>query len=162
MEKKTSSLNEVLGRLAKYKYILLVLLVGLVLIMLPTGEGAGNANESEVPESPGAPDFSLAAEEERLRETLSAIDGAGEVMVLLSLYGTASRELATAGDETVVVSKGSGAQSAIELRYVYPEYQGAAIVCSGADDARVRFSVTETVRAFTGLGADKITVIKMK
>lgn len=39
---------------------------------------------------------------------------------------------------------------------------GAVIVCSGADDARVRLDVTNAVAAYTGLGSDKITVMTMK
>ena len=39
--------------------------------------------------------------------------------------------------------------------------KGAAVVCQGADDAAARLSVTEAVRCYTGLGADKIMIFKM-
>ncbi|MCD7845447.1 MAG: hypothetical protein LUG57_06290 [Oscillospiraceae bacterium] len=38
---------------------------------------------------------------------------------------------------------------------------GAAIVCQGADSAAVCLIVTEAVRCYTGLGADKIEIFKM-
>ncbi|MCD7749970.1 MAG: hypothetical protein LUH42_07955 [Oscillospiraceae bacterium] len=38
---------------------------------------------------------------------------------------------------------------------------GAAIVCQGADSAAVRLEITEAVRCYTGLGADKIEIFKM-
>lgn len=39
---------------------------------------------------------------------------------------------------------------------------GAVIVCRGAGDPGVRLNVTNAVAAYTGLGSDKITVMKMK
>jgi len=39
---------------------------------------------------------------------------------------------------------------------------GAVIVCQGAADPGVRLNVTNAVAAYTGLGSDKITVMKMK
>lgn len=38
---------------------------------------------------------------------------------------------------------------------------GAAVVCQGADSGSVRFYITETVRCYTGLGADKVVIYKM-
>ena len=39
--------------------------------------------------------------------------------------------------------------------------KGAAVVCQGADSGSVRLAVAETVRCYTGLGADKIAIFKM-
>lgn len=39
---------------------------------------------------------------------------------------------------------------------------GAVVVCQGADQPSVRLDVTNAVVAYTGLGSDKISVIKMK
>ena len=38
---------------------------------------------------------------------------------------------------------------------------GAAVVCQGADDAAARLHITEAMRCYTGLGADKIAIFKM-
>lgn len=40
--------------------------------------------------------------------------------------------------------------------------EGAVIACQGADEARVKLCVINAVSAYTGLGSDKISVIKMK
>ena len=40
--------------------------------------------------------------------------------------------------------------------------QGAVVVCQGADHPQVRLNVTNAVAVYTGLGSDKITVMKMK
>ena len=39
---------------------------------------------------------------------------------------------------------------------------GAVVVCSGGDSPTARYLVTNAVSAYTGLGSDKITVMKMK
>ena len=39
---------------------------------------------------------------------------------------------------------------------------GCVVVCEGADSPAVRLEVTNAVAAYTGLGSDKISVIKMK
>ena len=45
---------------------------------------------------------------------------------------------------------------------LYPVYQGAVVVCEGAERAAVRLAIVEAVSSLTGLGSDKISVIKMK
>ncbi len=86
--------------------------------------------------------------------------GAGKTRVVLALRSSARRELAEEDGEAVIVSQGSGKQAAVELRYLYPEYRGALVVCQGAADPQVRLAVTEAVRALTGLGTDRITVLR--
>ena len=39
---------------------------------------------------------------------------------------------------------------------------GAVVVCQGADSAGVSLRVTQAVRCYTGLGADKVQIFKMK
>lgn len=145
--------------LRKNKYPVLMLAVGLLLILLPTG-GRNTAEEAE--EMPQTQVFSVAEEEARLTETLRSISGAGEVQVLLSVRSTAQRQIARDPEGEVVLSSDSGSKDAVELYYSYPDYLGAVVVCQGADLSAVRLAVTEAVASFTGLGADKITVIKMK
>lgn len=40
--------------------------------------------------------------------------------------------------------------------------EGAVVICDGAEDSAVRLYVTNAVSAYTGLGSDKIRVMKMK
>ncbi len=39
---------------------------------------------------------------------------------------------------------------------------GAVVVCEGADSAGVCLRITQAVRCYTGLGADKVQIFKMK
>lgn len=173
MDKETKGLKEkVISKLREYRYVLLVLLAGLVLLLLPTGGGEGETEpETDVPAPTQEP------LEERLESILSLIDGAGEVRVLLTLTDDGERVLAgdsrssteTTGqggrseeqDSTVTVSKGGGVTGEVEVSYRYPSYRGAVIAAQGADSAAVRLELMEAVRAATGLSADAIKIVKM-
>lgn len=141
----------------KNKYALIVLAAGLVLILWPSGKKSETVQTNELT----APAFSISAEEDRLEAQLSKIRGAGRVSVLLSVSGSASRELAESEKGTLVVSE-NGKERVVELYYVNPEYMGAVIVCDGANSAELRLEILRAVADFTGLGASKISVISME
>ena len=44
--------------------------------------------------------------------------------------------------------------------YVLVSENGVVVVCDGAQDAMVRMEITEAVKAYTGFGADRITILK--
>lgn len=153
--------KKVLEKFKGGKYALLVLLLGLLLLLLPKCSGGGSAEQPGTTEQITAPIFDLEQQEERLALAVSSIAGAGETRVVLAMRSSVARELAAENGEAVIVSTGSGKQAPVELRYVYPEYQGALVICEGAADPRVRLAVTEAVQAVTGLGANRITVVQM-
>ena len=154
--------------LDKYKYVLLALAAGVVLLLWPAGE-----KEKPAPDVPqdAAEDFDLAALEEKLSRTLSQVEGAGRVAVTLTLKSgmeqvpvtdraTSSGERENRTEEkTVVVGTGSDQEAVVRLRR-YPVFQGALVVCEGADQAQVRLAMTQAVSALTGLGTDRITICK--
>lgn len=154
--------------LDKYKYVLLVLAAGLVLLLWPSGE-----REKTAPEPAGgeAEEFDLAALEEKLSQVLSQVEGAGEATVVLTLRSgaervpltdrsTSSRERESQVEEkTVVINTGSGQQAVVRLERA-PVFQGAVVVCPGGDQAEVRLLLTQAVSSLTGLGSDKITICK--
>jgi stage III sporulation protein AG len=47
------------------------------------------------------------------------------------------------------------------VKTIYPVYQGALVVCEGADSATVRLEIIRAVAGLTGLSTDKIVVAKM-
>ena len=160
-----NTIRKLADKLKNGKYALLVLLLGVLLLLLPRCGGARTnsaAAQTPTPDAEGirAPDFDLEAQEAKLSAAVSSVAGAGKTQVVLAMRSSAMRELASEDGEAVVVSQGSGKQTAVELRYFYPEYRGALVVCQGAADPQVRLAVTEAVRALTGLGADKITVLR--
>ena len=81
--------------------------------------------------------------------------------MLLAVEGSASRELAESGEETLVIS-GGGTEKVVELFFMNPQYLGAVIVCEGAGNSLVQLEITQAVKAFTGLGSDRIRIIQMR
>lgn len=149
----------------RYKYILLVVLAGVVLLLLPGGEQTGA--EQAVTQTQDVR-FDLEEMERKLARALSRIQGAGEVTVVLTLKEGSRQVLARdtqISDDsqqatTVIVSQGSGVEQAVPLQSIYPIYQGALVVCTGGADARVKLELLEAVRALTGLSAEKISICK--
>ena len=150
----------------KYKYPILVVLVGLGLMLLPSEQ-----EPSEPVEPPRAVESSL---EEKLEALLGRIEGAGQVSVLLTekegsqtLYQTDSQTDADDSgsrrtDDTVLIEDENRTESGLVRQTLGPVYRGAVILCQGADDPTVKLAVVEAVRCVTGLGADQISVQKMK
>lgn len=155
--------------LDRYKYVLIVIVAGIVLLLWPTGEreqNAGTGGPADARET-----FDLEALEEKLSRTLSMVEGAGEVTVTLTVKRGMEQVLASdrstsvsergssVEEETVRINTGSG-QETVLLTQKYPTFQGALVVCEGGDNAEVRLLLTQAVSALTGLGADRITVCK--
>lgn len=158
MKEKLTGIGKKLGR---FRYPILILLLGLLLLALP---GKAERTQPEVPEQtePSA----LTIQEARLESLLSQIQGAGQVRVMLSLQTGEQTQYQTDTDgtaeSTVLFSAGSGSQRALVRQVSGPQYRGAVIVCQGADQAQVKLALVQAVASVTGLGADQITVVKMK
>ena len=149
----------------RWKYILMVVLAGVILLLMPSGkqhdavQSAGQSQEIQ---------FDLDKMERKLERALSRIQGAGEVTVVLSLKESSRQVLAQDTQEsdsghsstTVVVSQGGGYDGTVPLQSIYPKYQGALVICPGGGDARVKLQMMEAMRALTGLGGEKISICK--
>ena len=164
-------LQPALGRIGKYKYALLVLLIGIALALIPTGgkkqtaAAAADTRQAELSQ--------LDDTRQALRALLRQVEGAGEVDVLLSYSAGAEqvyqtdRESSRSGEDTqtktaAVLQQNGSERTPVVRKTLYPVYQGAVVVCEGADRAAVRLAIVEAVASLTGLGSDKISVIKMK
>lgn len=167
MEWITSHKQELISALKKYKIALLVLLAGIGLMLLPSGQKQPESPVSQ----PARPEASL---QESLEAILGQIAGAGEVRVLLTEKTGAEtvyqmNEDRTTGDnredtrrEAVLISDGTREKTGLVRRINGPTYQGAVVVCQGADSPAVRLAIAQAVKSATGLTADCISVLKMK
>lgn len=153
----------------KYRYPILILAVGLVLLMLPTGKTTTQKNEVPSTAAAQIPDTG-----EKLAQILAQIDGVGKVRVMLAVSvgektyyhtdedTTVSDTSSTVHKETVIITDSNRNQSALITQIVPAQYRGAVVVCQGAGNAAVKLAVVEAVSKATGLGADQISVLKMK
>ncbi len=159
-------------KFGQLKFVLIVILAGIFLLLIPD---FGKKTENKVTEQVGAEEYySVEALEERLEETLSKMENAGHVEVILSVESGVRRVYAQnesleqkngemqKDKETVIISAGSGAEETVLIQQFYPKFQGAVVIASGGNDPAVKLKLTEAISAVTGLGSDKISVCKGK
>ena len=154
----------------KYRYVLIVLAVGLLLMILPVSSDRepdiSNTVQEEIYDEPSI--------HEKLSDILSKLDGAGKVEVLLTvasgeetLFQTDSNisvtdNSSTTQIDTVTVTDGDRNQTGLIRQINPPTYLGAVILCQGADSAAVRLAIVDAVSKATALGANQISVLTMK
>ncbi len=162
--------NKSIEFIRKYRYAMLVLLLGIVLMNLPQGE------KKESCQKPENPTETISEEtlEHQLEKILSKIDGAGSVQVLLTVgegettfyqenSEMSASENSSSNHQTTVTITGGDREETGLVRQIIPEtYRGAVIVCQGAQKPSVKLAITEAVSKVTGLSTDHICVIKMK
>ena len=165
-------ISGLLKKLNKYKYTGLVLLLGVILMLIP--QKNEKKSEPAVVSEPSESEQRELPLEEKIASILEKMDGVGQVDVLLSFetgpsyqYQTDSRfrqqdNSEETETETVLVTDDTKGEKPITVYTRYPTYQGALIICQGADSASIRLQITQAVADLTGLGSDKISVIKMK
>ena len=163
----------ILAGLKKYKYAVLVLLLGIALMLLPFGKKE-ETTETEVQVETLSDEAYAQALEQRLEDMLCQVSGAGQVRVMLTMQTGSRTEYQTDTQisdsetqsqeerKTVILSEGSAYDKAAVSAVQYPLFQGALILCQGADQSTVRLSLVNAVAALTGLSSGQITVIKMK
>lgn len=167
---KRLNVFEVFGR---YKYVLLVAALGAVLLLWPWQD-----DERDTEESPVSATYvdNVRELEEKMEDILSKMSGVGRVDVMLTLE--CGEELVLASDstlrysgspqnpndydrssETVTVSGGTGTEVVVTQERS-AKYRGALIVCDGGENDKVRLKIVEAVCALTGLGADRVAVVR--
>jgi len=155
--------------LNKYRYVMLVLVIGLVMILLPS-----NKKDQTVAKQEEVSSKENIIETEELEALLQTIHGAGKVKVMLSIaHGeeiiyqkdvdvSCSDGNNSTKDETIVISNSDRNETGLVRQINPPAYLGAIVICEGAENANVRLSITRAVSKITGLSTEHICVLKMK
>lgn len=125
--------------------------------------------------------------EEKLRQSLSCIEGAGEVEVLITLKESEERILgkdvpeevketvetdAEGGSRTVTERKTqestiytvneAGQSVPYVQKIVQPVVEGVVVIAQGGDSEVVKDNIIETIQVLFGMDTNKIRVVKMK
>lgn len=115
--------------------------------------------------------------ENRLVSIISAIDGAGETRVMITLesggedfylnnsdYGEnieISGENSYEKKDDYVIVDGSSGQGGIVVRRTEPKVRGVAVVCKGAGSETVKAEIIRTVTALLDISSARVSVAKM-
>lgn len=163
MERK-GLIEKLIGLIKKYKYAILIFLLGMGLMMYPTKDKSKSVEMKQ-----SIPQKQTVTLEDQLSEALSKVQGAGKVKVILSVsqgeetvYQTDqntsdNKDAVSVKTDTVTVDK-----SGLVKQIIPPVYKGAIVLCQGADSPGVRLAIVDAVSKITGIGSDRISVLKMK
>lgn len=156
----------------KYRLPLLIFFAGVALMLLPSKT---NTVKQETTSQPQLGVLQTTQEiQTQLEMMLTQIDGAGRVKLMLtcsgserSVYQTDERTVTSATGttterETVLQPSGNSEKLPVLQEVCAAEYLGALVVCDGADRPAVRLAILQAVSSLTGLGSNKIAVVKMK
>ena len=157
--------NNLFTRLKKIKseyLIILCLGVALIAIFLSTFNTKSTTQTSSVTDY-------VSMLESKLSKQLSEIEGAGKVVVLISVKQGLTTEIATE-KKTVNDSNGSKIEETpilvsgkpIVLTELYPEICGVIVVAKGASDLKVRASLLCATQTFLNVTSDKIEILTMR
>ena len=166
--------HRVLDLLKEKKRLLAVALgvLGVLLLLLSEYTGASAKKKSDDGVSFDAASY-VASQEQRLRDLVRQISGAGDAQVMITLETNGENVFAEdteSKDSSAEKDTQSSRQSKIAaasdggltVRRTEPEIRGVAVVCEGAGSDAVRREVAETVRAALGVSRDKIYVAQMQ
>ena len=103
------AVKKITEMLKKYKYPLMVLVLGMILMLLPVG----------------GEQLSSGSNDRKFEKLLCDTRGVGKASVIIS-------------------------------------DKGVVVVCEGADSAGVRLDIVNSIKSYTGFGADKVTILKQK
>ena len=167
MKGKTEGVRKLWDR---YKYAVLVVLIGAGLLLWPSGKDGTETTSQRRTETADIRDIQT-----EMEDILGAMSGVGQVKVMLTVDSDGERQLAQDTELTYsgsaaapedysrkseIVLVDGGEDGTVVTRTLYPTYRGALVVCQGGDRADVRLAVTEAVASLTGLSADRIAVAK--
>ena len=156
------------GWFYKYRYPIAIALVGIVLLLIPV-KAENTVQEEAKPSESRQVDMS-----QELAQILAQIEGVGRVKVMLTIaagetfiyqndqdsnFGSG---ISSIRQETVIITDADRNQQALITQVLPAKYQGAIVICQGADTASVKWAVVDAVSKATGLGANQISVLKMK
>lgn len=168
------TVQKILEKIKRDKRIAAIVSIGLVgIILLTLSElipQKSDAKQNEKAEN--ATDIRDSYEEnieKRLTSIVSSIDGAGrtEVMVTLAsgdenVYAVKEKISDGSKEREYIVIDSDKNESGLLLKVIEPEIRGVAIVCEGADSAKIRQEIISSVSAVLGISTNRISIAKIK
>jgi len=155
--------------LKKYKYAILVFLIGAGLMLLPSVQMEKKTQNNMI-----SADETIDSVQDELEHILSDVKGVGKVKVMLTQVSGSETIYQTNQDvsvsengsdtriEVITVTDSQRNEQGLIKQVNPPKYAGAIVLCEGGNDPGVKLAVMEAVSKITGLGTDKIAILKMK
>ncbi|MGI5849714.1 MAG: stage III sporulation protein AG [Christensenellales bacterium] len=167
----------------KIQYVAILLLI-IVILTIYFSSFKSNRDETTSAVEPEAKIAFGKSVETRLKETLSRIEGAGRVEVMIT-YESSSEIVPALSVDTqnstttntnengtsmtssentqseIVTINGSSGSSALVLREDSPEVKGVLVIAEGANDIGVKLNLLRAVQTVLNVSPDRVDVYKM-
>lgn len=164
-------IKKFLGQIKNTKLLVIIFILGIVLMLFPTGNGEKD-KEVILGEESGT-EYKQNIEKE-LEKALSLVKGAGNVKVLVNLENDGESFMAkdeknekdenSQGYEESYVLKNDngGGQSPVVLKKNTPKISGVLVVAEGAGNENIKNELTLAVRAVLGVKPHRVYVLCKK
>lgn len=123
--------------------------------------------------------------ENKLEQTIGGMEGAGKVLVMITLKdngekildknqpyesqtskskedGKESEQTTIRSDQETVLIEEGGDTAPIVIQELYPDIEGVVVVCEGGDNSELALHIKEAVVALFSIDAHKIVVCKLQ
>lgn len=158
-------INKILKKYGNTKSLYIIIIIGVVLMLLPSGKEPQNDTK--------APVYEAYSDEARLQGILSKIDGVGDVSVMITYHGTTTYDVAyerketlseraeetTKSEENSVITNGG---EPLVKGTVYPKARGVIIIAEGAGRMEVKKALTDAATAVLDVASHKVCVLEGK
>jgi stage III sporulation protein AG len=172
----------------KIQYLAIMLIIIVILtIYFASGSIGAKKQEDTAPSATQGSQSAVTTDsiEAKLASTLSRIEGAGDVEVMITYESTSEivpaisvdKQTSTTTDNSdngtsttstentqseVVTVGGSSGNSALVLKEVSPKIRGVIVVAEGADDITVKLNLLSAVETLLSVSPRQVDVYKMK
>lgn len=159
----------------KLMLIILTAAAGIILLVISfIGAEKSDNDENTVYETVEFNESEYTAQlENKLKEMITLINGAGRTKVIVTLEcdyetvyakdGSLSQDdNSTDEDSEYIIIDSKETQSGLLLKTVTPKVRGVAVVCEGGDNPYVSNAVTEMLSAVLDIGVNRISVAKIQ
>ena len=145
-------------------------ILGMLMILFGGGEKKIEETEEDIRSQTGTDWSGYCREtEERLENILSAIDGVGEVRVMVTvssteeyIYAEAEKISSDKAEREIAAVKADKGEEALVKKVNVPQITGVVAVCSGGNSDRVREDVYRAVTAALGISSSRVYVAAME
>jgi len=167
-------LKKLFGQIKNTKALNIIFIVGIVLLMLPTGNSEKTKEIAETDEFLKYQDEL----EQDLENIISKIKGVGSVDVMVTLEDSGntyfakdeSENITKTDSETnkskdlthVLKGEGSSTESALISKKTYPLVSGVLICAKGAENMQIKNNIIKAAQALLGIKSHRIEVLERK
>lgn len=158
-------LSKILKKYGNNKSLYIIIIIGVVLMLISMGGEPKNDIK--------APVYDTYSDEQRLQNILSKINGAGEVSVMITYYGTNTYDVAyekkqTSSEKTEEIMKSeensvitAGGEPLVKGE-IYPKAKGVIIIAEGAGKPQVKKALTDAAAAALDIASYRVCVLEGK